>query len=146
MTLPEQTTIPEEDTIHIVYPVDDISVALSRDEEKMLLKIGMAEAGTESVDCIVNVMRVVLNRVNSDTFPDNIYDVLHEQNQFTPVLYGTYDTAVPNEKCYEALELIESGLDYSQGAMYFESFEDPDNWHSRHLTFLFKIDTMRFYK
>ena len=79
-------------------------------------------------------------------YPDDVYGVLHQQNQFTTVLYGTYGTECPNEKCYEALELVKSGFDNSQGALYFESFTDPDNWHSRNFEFLFKLDTTRFYK
>ena len=146
VTLPTQTLIPEEDTIHIVYPVDDIATALTPEEEEMLLGIGMAEAGVESVECIACVMRVVLNRVEAGGFPNDVYGVLHQQNQFTTVLYGTYGTECPNEKCYEALALVKSGFDNSQGALYFESFADPDNWHSRNFEFLFKLDTTRFYK
>ena len=140
--------IPEEDTIHIVVPEDSAvaAVGLSADEETMLLKIGMSEAGVESVECIACVMLTVLNRVKDTTFPNDIYEVLHQTNQFTPVLYGTYDTAIPNEKCYEALELVESGWDQSGGALYFEDCENADNWHSRNFTLLFKLGNMRFYR
>ena len=106
----------------------------------------MSEAGTESVDCIKWVMQTALNRVESDEFPDNLYDVIHQENQFSVVPNGTYDTAIPNEKCYEALLAIRSGWDGAYGALYFESLEYEDNWFRQNLTYLCQIDSMRFYK
>lgn len=141
VTMTKQEAIPEEDTIHIVQMVDALS-----DEDDMLLRLGMSEAGTESVECIAWVMRTALNRVESSQFPNDLDSVIHQTNQFAVVLYGTYYTAVPNEKCYEALRMIHSGWDGTSGALFFEDLEEADNWFSQNLTFLCKVDHMRFYK
>lgn len=133
--------------------IDDIEIineetstlVFSDNEESLLLRIGMCEAGGESVECVANVMCTVLNRVEDDYFPDSIYDVLYQRGQFTPVSSGWIDTVQPSEKCYEALEMIKSGWDESQGALYFESC-DGDSWHSRNLEYLYNYGNMRFYK
>ena len=46
----------------------------------------------------------------------------------------------------EALEMVMSGWDESDGALYFESEKSADNWHSRHLEYLFTHGGHRFYK
>lgn len=133
--------------------IDDIEIineetstlVFSDNEESLLLRIGMCEASGESVECIANVMRTVLNRVEDDYFPDSIYDVLYQRGQFTPVSSGWIDTVQPSKKCYEALEMIKSGWDESQGALYFESC-DGNSWHSRNLEYLYNYGNMRFYK
>lgn len=117
----------------------------SQKETDLLLRIGMCEAGCESVECIAHVMRTVLNRVEDDNFPNSIYDVLYQKGQFTPVGNGRIDRAQPSEKCYKALEMIKSGWNESQGALYFESCRG-DSWHSRNLEYLFVCGRMRFYK
>lgn len=115
----------------------------------MLMKIAMAEARGEGKECMALVMLTVLNRVKSDKFPDNIYNVIHEVHkgkyQFTPIANGSYDKAIPNEECKEALNLILNGWDESNGSLYFESCSGS-SWHSRNLQFLCRIGRMKFYK
>lgn len=117
----------------------------SEEERNILLKIGMSEAGCESSECVANVMRVILNRVDSDLFPNTIKEVVFQDGQFSPVDNGRYYDAVPNDKCYEALEMIENGWDQTCGALYFESCVG-ESWHSQNLEFLYSCDAMRFYK
>lgn len=92
------------------------------EDAEMLMKIAMAEAEGESVEGKALVMLVVLNRAWSDELPDSIEAVLFQKNQFSPVADGgRYWTTEPNTECAEALALVESGWDESQGALYFES-------------------------
>lgn len=120
------------------------------EDAEMLMKIAMAEAEGESVEGKALVMLVVLNRVWSGQFPDSIEAVIfqHYGNvwQFSPVVEGgRYWTTEPNEECAEALALVESGWDESQGAFYFES-TGKDGWHSRNLEFLFEYGGHKFYR
>lgn len=121
------------------------TLVFSERETDLLLRISMCEAGGESVECVAHVMRTVLNRVEDDYFPNSIYDVLYQKGQFTPVSSGWINTVQPSEKCYEALEMIKSGWDETQGALYFESCSGS-SWHSRNLEYLFVCGNMRFYK
>lgn len=139
-----ETYSEPEDDIEIIEE-ETSALVLSERETDLLLRIGMCEAGGESVECVAHVMRTVLNRVEDDYFPDSIYDVLYQRGQFTPVSSGWIDTVQPSEKCYEALEMIKSGWDETQGALYFESCSGS-SWHSRNLEYLFACGSMRFYK
>ena len=133
-------TEPEPETT-VPIPV----ISLTEEEKNMLLKIGMAERGESGcTECIALVMRTVLNRVNADRFGSSIRSVLFAQDQFTPVADGSYDSAQPNDRCQEALEMVISGWDESQGALYYEWCEGP-SWHSQNLNLLFQHCDTRFY-
>ena len=132
-TVQEPTTLPQ--------PV----VELTEEEKNMLLKLGMAERGsTECTECIALVMRTVLNRVEAGRFGKSIRSVILAQDQFTPVSDGSYDQAEPNERCYEALDMILYGWDESQGALYYE-WCTGESWHSKNLNLLFQHCDVRFY-
>ena len=138
-TIPEPPETEPETTTPI--PV----ISLTEEEKNMLLKIGMAERGESGcTECIALVMRTVLNRVNADRFGSSIRSVLFAQDQFTPVADGSYDSAQPNDRCQEALEMVISGWDESQGALYYEWCEGP-SWHSQNLHLLFQHCDTRFY-
>ena len=120
-------------------------VELTEEEKAMLLKIGMAErGGTECTECIALVMRTILNRVEAGRFGKTIKGVLFAQDQFTPVSDGSYYKAEPNERCYEALEMVIYGWDESQGALYYE-WCTGESWHSKNLNLLFQHCDVRFY-
>ena len=120
-------------------------VELTEEEKTMLLKLGMAERGSsECTECIALVMRTVLNRVEAGRFGKSIRSVIFAQDQFTPVSDGSYDKAEPNERCYEALDLVIYGWDESQGALYYEWCEG-ESWHSQNLNLLFQHCDVRFY-
>lgn len=136
------TTLPPE-TEATLPP---IVLELTDEETQMLLKIGMAELGhTECEECIALVMCTILNRVNADRFGNSIYSVLHAQDQFTPVMDGTYDKAEPNDACRAALDMVIRGWDESQGALYYE-FCEGESWHSKNLQLLTEHCNTRFYK
>ena len=108
------------------------------DDAYRLAKIAMAEAESEDTEGKALVMLVVLNRVWDDEFPDTIEEVIFQKGQFSPISNGRYDEVEPDEDCYRALQLIQTGgWDESHGATYFESKSDS-TWHSENLTFLFK--------
>lgn len=143
----EATTISTEPIEVIILETEATAIVeLTESEKDMLLRIGMAEVGGENcTDCIALVMRVVLNRVEADGFSSSIYWVIHAEGQFSPVANGAFDHAYPNERCYEALEMVMNGWDESQGALYFESNKGPC-WHSRNCELLFQHCNTEFYK
>lgn len=138
---PQTTQPPEVESQTLIGSVD-----WGGEDTNILLKIAMAEAEGEGVRGKALVMLVVLNRVWSDDFPGTIEEVVFQKGQFTPTAEGgRYWTTEPDEECYEALELIESGWDESRGALYFESC-DGDTWHSRNLEKIFEYGNHKFYR
>ena len=150
-TLP--AVIPETTAVLVTVPtepetiptVPEPVVILTEEEQTMLLKIGMAERGNAGcTECIALVMRTILNRVEADRFGSSVRSVLFAPEQFTPVMDGSYDTAEPNERCREALEMVIYGWDESQGALFYEWCEG-ESWHSKNLHLLFQHCDVRFY-
>ena len=145
-TLPPLTTeatIPETTAF---IPI----LELSEEDQALLLQIAMAErnAGLGDGDCptcMALVMRTVLNRVGSGRFSKTIRGVIYAQEQFTPVMDGSFDHAVPNDACREALHMVLSGWDESQGCLYYE-FCDGPSWHSQNLNLLTQHCNTRFYQ
>lgn len=122
-------------------------LSLNKKERATLMRIAMAEAEGEDTKGKALVMMVVLNRAYGDNeFPNSIYKVVHQKNQFSPVSNGRYRRVKPNKDCRKALNMVMSGWDESEGALYFESHKNPDNWHSRNLKYLFTHGGHRFYK
>ena len=144
-TLPQPTETEEETEPETSLPPPEPALLLTEEEETMLLKLGMAERGQEGcAECIALVMRTVLNRVNADRFGSSIRSVILAQDQFTPVMDGSYYSAQPNDLCREALDMVIYGWDESQGALYYEWCEG-ESWHSRNLHLLFQHCDTRFY-
>lgn len=144
----EPDTQEEEIEIEVnYYPEFTYSKDWSVEDSYLLAKIAMAEAEGCNTQTKTLIVMCVLNRVSSDEFPDTIYDVIFQTNQFSPIDNGRWDRVEPNEDCWEAVKVVmEAKYDYSGGATYFESCDDEDNWHSRNLEFLYESDGIRFYK
>lgn len=137
------------------YPV----INWNESEVYELAKIAECEGGNQNIQTRILIIMVVLNRVQNDSFPDNIHDVIFEESdgtyQFSPLApSGSWWNTEPSEESYEAvavcMEQINNGYDNSGGALYFEAFgtdeEAEKSWHGRNLQFLYKSQNTRFYK
>lgn len=129
------------------------ALRVTTQERYELAKIIMCEAEGESDITKALIAFVVLNRVDSEQFPDNIHDVIFEQAggcyQFSPVMpTGSWWRKEPDEACYRIVDMMIAGeiADTSDGALYFEACSDEDNWHSRTLKHLYDSDNTRFYR
>lgn len=120
-------------------------IELSKEERYLLAKLAMSEAGDQDIEGKALVMRVVLNRVSSDKFPESVKEVIFQKHQFSPISDGRYFELEPNEDCWTALDLItEDGWNESEDALYFES-ESESTWHHDNLQFLFQHGDHYFY-
>lgn len=147
------TSVPASSAVSVPLPTEPETVStiptpvveLTEEEKTLLLKIGMAERGNKDcTECIALVMCTVLNRVGADRFGSSIRSVIFASGQFTPVMDGSYHSAEPNERCYEALDMVIYGWDESQGALFYEWCEG-ESWHSKNLHLLFQHCDVRFY-
>ncbi len=60
------------------------SIAASADEVSLLAALLMCEAGNQSHECKLGVASVVMNRVRSGRYPNDIYSVIYQAGQFPP--------------------------------------------------------------
>ena len=117
----------------------------TNEEIEMLQKIAIAEAKCDSPDGMAYVIKVILNRVESEKFPNTIEDVIFQDNpvQFSTVKNGSYSKAIPNEDSMKAYEIAKT---YDIDALYFESTSNENSWQSRNLEYLFTYKHHKFYK
>ncbi|RAK11192.1 N-acetylmuramoyl-L-alanine amidase [Halanaerobium saccharolyticum] len=90
----------------------------SADEIEILASIINAEARGESYDGKVAVGAVIINRVYHPSFPNSIREVVYQSGQFTPVENGMINLS-PDSDSFKAAYDAVSGLDPSQGSLYF---------------------------
>lgn len=120
--------------------------AFESEDDYILAKMAMAEAEDQDTEGKALVIRVILNRVEDERFPDTIKGVVSQKNAFTPYWNGRYKKVKPDADCYNALILVRKhAWDKSQGATYFE-MTSGSTWHTRNLKRLFKHGCHTFYK
>lgn len=120
-------------------------ITFNSNDSYLLGKIAMAEAEGEDTEGKALVILVVLNRVESNKFPDSIEEVIFQEHQFSPISNGRFEKVQPDEDCYKAVELVKNGWNESKGALYFESPSNSE-WHKNNLEFLFRHGNHYFYE
>lgn len=122
--------------------------AWSDDDLYWLSRIISAESRGEPLEGQIAVGNVVLNRVESEEFPDAIPDVIFDQKdgvQFEPVENGTV-YADPAENSVEAAMRVLNGEEALEGAMFFYAPAlSPGTWINENRTYLTTIGCHRFY-
>ena len=97
----------------------------SASELEMLATIIYCEAGNQPWEGKVAVGNVVLNRIASPQFPNDMDTVLRAPIQFTPVGSGKYDRMLNSGKvpqgCYDAAQAAMDGESYVGGCLYFKN-------------------------
>ena len=67
---------------------EEKELEFSTEDIEMTAKLIYAEAGGDILENKIGVAEVVLNRVKSDYFPDNVNDVITQENQFADYTKG----------------------------------------------------------
>ena len=113
-----------------------------------LSRIIYAEAGNQSLEGMLGVGDVVMNRVASAAFPNTVYEVVFDKRygvQFSPVETGSIYLEPP-EECVIAAKLCLEGYDIVGGSLYFVN---PDigvsGWFRQTRTYVTSIGDHDFY-
>lgn len=117
---------------------EEIAEEIQFGEMELIAQLVMAEAGNQDLTGKRYVVDVVLNRVDSDEFPDTVDEVIFQENQFSVIENGAFDRAgwTITEECYEAVKLeYEERLNYdilyfSRGKSKYATnhFKWQDHW------------------
>lgn len=102
-------------------------------ELELLAQLVQAEAGNQSLNGKRLVVDVVLNRVESDDFPDSITEVIYQDAQFSPVWNGRFEKAgwTVTEEDYYAVYMEYFGTRLNTGILYFNNSPETsgkDTW------------------
>lgn len=121
--------VAESDTAQLVM-VREPADGVGEDTKKLLAALIHCEAGGEPYEGQVAVGAVVMNRVNSNDFPDTISEVIYQPGQFTPVTSGKVDRVYNSgniyESCIEAAEEALSGVSNVGDRLYFHRYDGCD--------------------
>lgn len=125
-------------------------VNYSDKDYEVLKRIVQAESGGCDLKGRILIANVIINRVKSGEFPDDITSVVYQKSQFSPVVDGSLNSCKVSDLTVEAVNRALAGEDYSQGALYFmnRSLSQRRNvsWFDGHLTYLFQHEKHEFFK
>lgn len=96
---PERTEIPIEEEPIVVS--EEPATVLSEKDIELIAIVTMAEAEGEPEEGQRLVIDTILNRMDSPYFPDTVYDVVYQENQFTSMWNGRAD------RCYAKDEIVQ---------------------------------------
>lgn len=100
-------------------------LAAEEAEKELLAALIFCEAGNQPYEGQVAVGAVVMNRVESGSFPDTISSVIYQSGQFTPAMTGWLDSVLANEgytdSAMQAAEDALSGSNPVGSCLYFST-------------------------
>ena len=109
-----------------------------------LARIIHAESGNQSLEGKIAVGNVVMNRVNDPLFPNTLYDVLFQKNQFSPASSGSIYKD-PNWESQVAAMLVLDGAQVVPEALFFNG-AGARSYASKHRAYVTTIGNHDFYK
>ena len=109
-----------------------------------LARIIHAESGNQSLEGKIAVGNVVMNRLNDPQFPDTLYDVLFQKNQFSPASSGSIYKE-PNWESKVAAMLVMEGVQVVPDALFF-NMAGARSYAYKHRTYVTTIGAHDFYR
>lgn len=116
----EETYAETYDTAAYDYDRAD----LTADEMDLLAAIIYCEAGGESYEGQVAVGSVVLNRMDSSLYPDELSDVIYQSGQFEPAFTGRLAEVLASgapDYCYDSAQAALDGENPVGDCLYFHA-------------------------
>ena len=123
----------------------DASAVYDGDTLYWLSRIINAESGNQPLAGKIAVGNVVMNRVRDPRFPDTLYDVLFQKNQFTPAASGSIYRE-PNEESVVAAMLVMDGAQVTPNALFFNAAGATRSYAARNRTYVATIGDHAFYE
>ena len=113
--------------------------SLTEEEIQLLQKVVSAESRGESSETQYTVACVVLNRIESDIFPDTLAEVIVQSGQFACVENGAVYSAPITESVAEAVNKALDNNTVDENVLWFRS----GHYHGFHNR-AFQLDRMYF--
>lgn len=105
-------------------------ILLNKEERELLCRTVYCESGNQSIETQEMVALTILNRIESDKFPDTLHDVIYQKNQYEVTTWNGFENYEWTEQVEQAVEnaLIEnrypSDMYYFRNS-YYHSFGVP---------------------
>ncbi|GEK57174.1 hypothetical protein CHL76_02445 [Marinococcus halophilus] len=136
----QEIDIPDEDT-EATEAIKGTSTneASTQTGSDLFARLVTAEAKGEPLEGKIGVAKVVMNRVESDAFPDTTEGVIQQTGQFDPVTSGKIGNTVSTDEAQEAVQTVVNGGGDVNGALYFYN---PDLSNSSFMQSLTTVDVV----
>ena len=135
-------TTPKPKTVDIQGVIEkqksEPEISMSKEDMKLIAQMTMAEAEGESEYGKRLVIDTILNRVDSSTFPDTVYDVLYQPYQFSSIKDGRF------ARCHVKKELYELVVEEVHNRTNYDVIFFRTGHYSKYGTPLFKEDSHYF--
>lgn len=92
---------------------------ISLDDFELMAKTVFAEAKTEDFEGQVAVAEVILNRVESENFPDTVEAVIKQDGAFSSWGNGSVEAAPLDDECLEAVQDAVNERIFPDSVVYF---------------------------
>lgn len=126
-------------------PIQSAGETYPEDVLYWLSHIIHAESGNQPLEGQIAVGNVIMNRVASPLFPNTVYEVIHQTNQFTPVRNGTINRE-PKPLSIVAAKLVLEGVNTAGDSLYFINPKiSGRSWVARTRTHVTTIASHSFY-
>lgn len=141
------TAIPIEE-VQIITPTTNTpqiaNIALTAEEENLLMRIASCEAGNQGWQGMALVMNVVLNRRTA--WGMSISDVIYAKGQFSVIGCDKWNNGFIATEAPIALQAVKDGWDGSQGALFFCAPSGRSVWMATTRQYLFTAYGHEFYR
>ena len=141
------TAIPTTE-VQIITPTTETpriaNIALTAEEEQLLMRIASCEAGNQGWQGMALVMNVVLNRRTA--WGMSIHDVIYAPGQFSVIGCDKWNSGFIATEAPIALQAVKDGWDGSQGALFFCAPSGRSQWMATTKQYLFTAYGHEFYR
>lgn len=85
---------------------------------QLLARLINAETGSSSEQAQIAVASVVMNRVNSEKFPDTIFEVIYQRGQYSPTWNGSINKTPSDQAVKSAIYVYQNGSQIPSNVLY----------------------------
>ena len=131
-----------EKYIEVIDPPEYLSTVFTEEEIEAFAKLVEAEATGGSFSEKANVSSVIINRLESEDYPDTLLEVIYQKSgkvaQFSPTIDGRLNKAEPNQDTYDALEYTWLFGSTAYDCIGFDNCQN--SWNGNNLELVFTDD------
>lgn len=117
----QEPELPSVEDLAVVEKAKEYVIDVEDSDIDLMARVVMSEASVLNIDAKQAVAATIINRVKSNEFPDTVYGVVYQDNQ-----YSTADNGDPDEECYAAVYAALKNECFPTDMYFFRS----DYYHS----------------
>lgn len=105
----------------VTYDCKWANIKLSQDEYNLLCTTVFCEAGNQNITTQTMVALTILNRLDSEIFPDNLHDVIYQDEQFAVTKWDNFESYGWTESVTKAVNNALADNEYPADMYYFRT-------------------------